>query len=126
MMESSTEDNVLSADDSAFFCPDEDKMDSASCPSLEVEENAPTTASTSRPPTPGVNPKLAAKRRKPRDEVSEQIIKYLDAKNKMPEKSEEEIFALSIVPTLKRMTDQQKGLTKLRIQQVLYDIEFDK
>ena len=50
----------------------------------------------------------------------------MDAKNKMPEKSEEEIFALSIVPTLKRMTDQQKGLAKLRIQQVLYDIEFDK
>ena len=65
-MESSTEDNVLSADDSAFFCPDEDEMYSASCPSLEVEENAPTTPSTSRPPNPGVNPKLAAKRRKPR------------------------------------------------------------
>ena len=125
-MESSSEDNVLSADDSAIFCPDEDEMDSASCSSLELLESAPTTASTSRPPTPGVNPKLAGKRRKPRDEVSEQIIKYLDAKNKMPEKSEEQVFGLSIIPTLKRMTDQQKGLAKLCIQQVLYDIEFDK
>ena len=62
MIESSPEDNVLSADDSAVFCPHEDEMDSASCPSLEVEENAPTTASTSRSP-PGVNPKLAGKRR---------------------------------------------------------------
>ena len=125
MIESSTEDNVLSADDSAVFCPDKDEIDFASCPSLKVEENAHTTASTSRPPTPGVNPKLADKRRKPRDEVSVQIIKYLDAKNKKLEISEEEVFALSIVPTLKRMTDQQKGLAKLRIQQVLYDIEFD-
>ena len=53
IIESSTEDNVLSVDDSAAFCPDEDEMDSASCPSLEVEENAPTTASTSRLQTPG-------------------------------------------------------------------------
>ena len=75
----------------------------------------------------GVNPKSAGKRRKPRDEVLEQIIKYLDAKNKRPEtgKSEEEVFALSIVHTLNRMTDQQKGLAKLRIQKMLYDIEFD-
>lgn len=126
MIEVITEDKDLTADDTAILCTDEDEMDTALFP-LEVEENAPKT-STSRPTTPmDVNPKSAGKRRKPRDEVSEQIIKYLDAKNKKPEtgKSEEEVFALSVVPTLKRMTDQQKGLAKLRIQKVLYDIEFD-
>ena len=45
---------------------------------------------------------------------------YLNKKSKPDtEKSDEEIFALSIVPALKRMTDQRRALAKLRIQQVL-------
>ena len=93
---------------------------------LDVEENEPKI-STSQPTTPmGVTPKSADKRQRPQDEVSEQIIKYLDAKNKRPEnrKSEEEFFALSIIPSLKCMADEQKGLAKPCIQQALYHIEF--
>ena len=61
-----------------------------------------------------------------RDQVSEQIMNDLNKKSKPEtEKSDEEMFALNIVPALKRMTNQQRALAKLRIQQVLYEIEFD-
>ena len=60
-----------------------------------------------------------------RDQVSEQIMNDLNKKSKPEtEKSDEEMFALNIVPALKRTFDQQKALAKLRIQQVQYEIEF--
>ena len=85
-------------------------------------------ANTSKPITPNITTHCTGKRRKPRDPVSEQIINYLNSKKSPSEhpqvKTNEEYFALSIVPTLKRMTDKQKALAKIRIQQLLYEIEF--
>jgi hypothetical protein len=37
---------------------------------------------------------------------------------------EDELFLLSLLPALKRLTPAAKALTKIRFQQVLYDMEF--
>jgi hypothetical protein len=91
-----------------------------------VLEEPPTPCKlTSKPMTNPIITQPIGKRWKPKDAVSEHILNYLDNKSKTSEeKSDEESFALSIIPTLKRMTDQQKGLAKLHIQQTLYEIEF--
>lgn len=93
--------------------------------STSLSTSEPTSKSTSKRTSNAIISQLIGKRRKPRDVVSEQILNYLDKKNKTgDEKSDEESFALSIIPSLKRTTDQQKALAKLRIQQTLYEIEF--
>ena len=85
----------------------------------------PTSKSTSKPTSNAIISQSIGKRIKPRDVISEQTLNYLDKKNKtVDQKSDEDSFALSIIPSLKRMADQQKALAKLRIQQTLYEIEF--
>jgi hypothetical protein len=37
---------------------------------------------------------------------------------------EDELFCLSVAASLRRFNSQKKALAKLRIQQVLYDVEF--
>ena len=74
-----------------------------------LEEPQISSKSASKPITNPIITQSIGKRRKPRDTVSEQILNYLDKKSKTcEEKSDEESFALSIIPSLKRMTDQQK------------------
>jgi hypothetical protein len=108
-------------DDEFLSLIDEDENDSV----LEDPPTSSTSKPTSKPTSTPIAPQSIGKRRKPRDAVSEQILNYLDKKSKSSaEKSDEESFALSIIPSLKRLTDQQKALAKLRIQQTLYEIEY--
>ena len=85
-------------------------------------------ANTSRPITPNITTHCTGKQQKPHDPVSEQIINYLKSKKSPSEhlqvKTDQDYFVLSIVPTLKKMTDKQKALAKIHIQQLLYEIEF--
>lgn len=47
-------------------------------------------------------------------------------RNNTPPKPEDpdEMFLLSLLPTLKRLSDQQKASAKIKLQQLLYDVEF--
>ena len=113
------DENIGMLQDDDLYIEDENNKNE-----VLLEEPQISSKSTSKPITNPIITQPIGKRRKPRDTVSEQILNYLDKKNKTcEEKSDEESFALSIIPSLKRMTDRQKGLVKLRIQQTLYEIE---
>ena len=62
------------------------------------------------------------------DPVEEYLIKELAGSKKEPtpeqEKDAEDLFCLSIVPTLKRLPPKKRQLAKLKIQQLLFDLEF--
>ena len=63
----------------------------------------PTSKSTSKPASNPIISQAVGKGRKSRDVDSEQILNYLDKKNKTSaEKSDEESFVLSIIPSLKK------------------------
>lgn len=49
-----------------------------------------------------------------------------EAKSRLqPGPTAEEHFALSLVPALRRMDDRKRAMAKLRIQQVMFEVEFD-
>lgn len=56
------------------------------------------------------------------------ILEYLDSKRRYRLESdirdEDELFLLSLVPTLQRLNPQQKSLAKLKLQHVLHEVEF--
>lgn len=41
------------------------------------------------------------------------------------EEDEDNLFCRSVCASLKRLTHQQKALAKIRIQQVMYEVEFN-
>lgn len=64
----------------------------------------------------------ATKKRKneaPEDNIDEQILNIISK-----EHDADEQFLLSYLPTLKRMTPKQNAIAKIKIQQVLFDVEF--
>lgn len=64
----------------------------------------------------------ATKKRKneaPEDNIDEQILNIISK-----EHDADEHFLLSYLPTLKRMTPKQNAIAKIKIQQVLFDVEF--
>ena len=90
----------LLQDDDLYIEDENDKNE------VLLEEPQISSKSTSKPITNPIITQPIRKRQKPRDTVSEQILNYLDKKNKTcEEKSDEESFALSIILSLKRMTD---------------------
>lgn len=42
------------------------------------------------------------------------------------EEDEDNLFCRSVCASLKRLSYQQKALAKIRIQQVMYEVEFDQ
>jgi uncharacterized protein YwgA len=58
------------------------------------------------------------------DESSEDTQHDLNADPKKQAPDEDELFCLSVAASLKRFSPQKKALAKLRIQQVMYDVEF--
>jgi len=64
----------------------------------------------------------ATKKRKneaPEDNIDEQILNIISK-----EHDADEQFLLSYLPKLKRMTPKQNAIAKIKIQQVLFDVEF--
>ncbi|PSN41006.1 hypothetical protein C0J52_16064 [Blattella germanica] len=62
------------------------------------------------------------------DESSEDVPKFSsnndDTKYQLINQGEDELFCLSVASTLRRFSPQKKALAKLRIQEVLYEVEF--
>lgn len=68
-----------------------------------------------RPPT----------RKKPKSSTSDDIeVEILKELRKGQSLDEDELFGQSVGATLKKMTDQQKALAKMKIQQVMYEIQY--
>ena len=55
-------------------------------------------------------------------EILKQLQKDVDATT---EKDEDDLFGQSIGASLKKMAPQQKALAKMKIQQLLYEIQFN-
>ncbi|KAJ8042089.1 hypothetical protein HOLleu_13071 [Holothuria leucospilota] len=86
-----------------------------------------STPHTSRNETPVIpTNSILCMKRKASDTFSEETPKHLNHKMspKQPKETPDELFVLSLVPALERMSHQQNALARMRIQQVLYDIEF--
>ena len=60
------------------------------------------------------------------DEVDLEILRQLkDLDKKEPEQpDEEDLYAKSVAGTLKKMTPEQRAMAKLKIQQVLYEVQY--
>ena len=67
-------------------------------------------------------------RKRPRDspgpsELEREILMELK-RDTDAERDEDDVFGLSIGSTLKKITPQQKALAKLKIQQIMYEMQF--
>ena len=63
------------------------------------------------------------------DEVDVEILKQLKAMDskKEPDRElldEEGVYAQSVAATLRKMTPEQRGMAKIKIQQILYEIQY--
>lgn len=59
------------------------------------------------------------------EELERELLRELKKeKTTPPTTDEDDLFGQSIVATLKKLPAQQKGLAKVKMQQVLYDIQF--
>lgn len=60
------------------------------------------------------------------DEVDLEILRQLkDLEKKEPEEpDEEDMYAKSVAATLKKMSPEQRAMAKLKIQQVLYEVQY--
>ena len=62
------------------------------------------------------------------DEVDVEILKQLKAMDNKKEPDheldEESVYAQSVAVTLRKMTPEQRGMAKIKIQQILYDIQY--
>ena len=89
---------------------------------------SPPPSSVLTQPTATVQTKRKKKSSVEIDPVEEYLIKELAGSKKEPtpeqEKDAEDLFCLSIVPTLKRLPPKKRQLAKLKIQQLLFDLEF--
>ena len=66
--------------------------------------------------------KQGTKRRTACNDVDIEILRQL--KETREEDDEDHLFGLSIAATLKKLEPQKKSLAKLRLQQVLYEVEY--
>lgn len=118
------------------YCEMEEERESTS-DGVNIRESIPfsTGTSVSTPNTPNTSRNestvlltnsVLGMKRKASHTFSEKTPKDLNHKmsSKRPKETPDELFALSLVPALERMTHQQNALARMRIQQVLYDIEF--
>ena len=63
-------------------------------------------------------------RKRKRDDTEDYLMKKLEALDENDE-DEDSLFCRSLVPTLQRLTPRQNKLAKIKIQQLLFDIEFE-
>ena len=71
-------------------------------------------------------PRTASGKNRKRDPFEEAIINAMQKKAVAEPKvaDPDEMFLLSLLPTIRRLSDQQKSSAKIKIQQLLHDIEF--
>ena len=72
-----------------------------------------------RPP----RPKKTKKSSTPTEDLELEILKEL-RRNQSDAPDEDDLFGQSIAATLKKFNAQQKALVKMRIQQLLYEVQF--
>lgn len=102
-------------DESLFLIPPKDVPENpGNCPqSLLTSEKLGGKQSTGRHNLKG------PKNRKETDSSEEKLLKILSR-----EDDPDEHFLLSLLPSLKRMSPQQNALARIKLQEVLYEMEF--
>ena len=89
------------------------------CGTIIIHGNA-TTLCTHRTP-----PRKKIKRSStPVGELELEIIKELRRGQSTPSADEDDLFGQSVAATLKNIPPQQKALAKMRMQQLLYEVQF--
>ena len=78
----------------------------------------------SSPSTPSPPPSKKRKSIRGGDSVDESVLKRLINSQERQKQDEDQMFGLQVAATLRRLTNRQKADAKLRIQQVLLEVEF--
>lgn len=76
---------------------------------------------TNEQATPVAKHKKRKQKAEASSELDTELVNYL-----RKETTEDEHYALSVAAMLKRLSDRKRALAKLRMQQILFDIEFDE
>ncbi|XP_056463070.1 transcription factor Adf-1-like [Gadus chalcogrammus] len=123
-LERHVKERVVAQSEEEIFPPSPSLSESA----VDTSPPSPSTTSTVTLVTP-LRPVPPPPRRRqleqPLSVFQQSILSSLEKeKENTPALDEDEHFMLSLVPSLRRLSNQKKAQARMRMQQVLYDVEF--